>query len=168
MQDNPGGSGNEASPRREWSAGGVVVRPTSDGPHVLLIRDPYGRWGLPKGHVEAGEESPDTALREVEEETGLQDVTLGPYVMTIDWHFRLRGRLVWKHCDFYLMASRQGEPQPQREEGIRECRWVPLDRAPEAVGYDNAREVVRRAGAALTSLADGAESPYFPPWRDKG
>ena len=56
------------------SAGGVVVR-TDGGVEVCLIR-PAGRsvWGLPKGGVEEGETLPETALREVAEETGLVGV----------------------------------------------------------------------------------------------
>lgn len=165
---NPEGTGRKDPPREEWSAGGVVVRSAPDGHRVLLIRDPYGKWGLPKGHVEDGEASPDAALREVQEETGLQDLALGPFLLTIDWHFRLRGQLVHKHCDFYLMASRNGEPRPELEEGIREVRWVPLGEAVEAVSYDNAREVVRRAGEVVAPMVGGSGSPEFPPWRAEG
>ena len=57
----------------EASAGGVVVRYLAGVPHVLVIRDPYKKWGLPKGHSEDGEALWETALREVSEETGLTD-----------------------------------------------------------------------------------------------
>jgi 8-oxo-dGTP pyrophosphatase MutT (NUDIX family) len=55
--------------RLETSAGGVVVR--RDGSHALylLIRDSYGNWGFPKGHVESGERPEDAAVREVQEFT---------------------------------------------------------------------------------------------------
>lgn len=155
-------SGGPAAAREEHSAGGVVVRSDAEGHHVLLIRDPYGKWGLPKGHVERREDPSQAALREVREETGLEDVALGPFLKTIDWYFRLRGRLVHKHCDFFLMASRGGEPRPEVEEGIRECRWIPLERAPGAVSYENARGVVAGAGRFLGPPDDG-----FPPWRGR-
>lgn len=168
MAENPDGVGQTERFRKEWSAGGVVVRPAPEEHRILLIRDPYGKWGLPKGHMEPGEEPGETAVREVVEETGLKDVELGPYLTTIDWHFRLRGWLVHKHCHFYLMASRNGEPRPEVEEGIREVRWVPLAEAPDAVSYDNAREVVRRAGEAVTPVADTSAVEDFPPWRTEG
>ena len=57
--------------RIEHSSGGVVARRVDGSVHLLLIRDPYGKWGLPKGHVENGESSFEAALREVREETGL-------------------------------------------------------------------------------------------------
>lgn len=124
--------------------------------HLLLIKDPYGKWGLPKGHLEDGETPEDAALREVEEETGLGGLALGPSLGTIDWYFRLKGRLIHKFCDYFLMASTEGDATPEVSEGITECRWLPVDDAISTVSYDNAREVVRRAAEALRSgKADG-------------
>src|SRR5688500_17848393 len=74
--------------REVKSAGGVVVRAHDGVPHVLLIRDPYQNWGLPKGHLEPGEDSQSAAVREVREETGLALVELGPELGMIDWYFR--------------------------------------------------------------------------------
>ena len=113
--------------------------------HALLIKDPYGNWGLPKGHLEGVEGPAEAAIREVAEESGLNDLTLGPKLRTIDWYFRLKGRLIHKYCTFYLMVSERGDPAPQVEEGITDCMWVPLLEAVDAVDYENAREVVRDA-----------------------
>lgn len=133
------------STRLEESAGGVVLRREGDQVQVLLILDPYGQWGLPKGHLEDGEGPKEAAIREVHEETGLEDVELGPAVETIDWYFRRNRVLVHKFCTFYLMCSRRGEAEPEVEEGITECLWLPLDSAADRVGYGNTREVVRAA-----------------------
>lgn len=135
--------------REEVSAGGVVVRFVEGVPHILLIRDPYRNWGLPKGHVEGAEEPPQAALREVREETGLAELHLGPTLGTIDWHFRLGGQLVHKYCHFFLMISPTGDPVPEVAEGITECRWLPVQQALRDVSYDNAREMIRVAGRLL-------------------
>lgn len=111
----------------------------------MLIKDPYGNWGLPKGHLEGAEGPQEAGLREVGEETGLGDLRLGPRLRTIDWYFRLKGRLIHKHCTFFLMMSEEGCPVPEEAEGITECRWVPLLEAVETVDYENARAVVRDA-----------------------
>lgn len=113
--------------------------------HVLLIRDPYENWGLPKGHLEEGESSRAAALREVCEETGLERVRVGMELGAIDWYFRQRGRLVHKYCTFYLMSSSRGETVPAREEGITRCSWIPLELAPQRISYDNARTMLERA-----------------------
>lgn len=139
--------------RTERSAGGVVTRRIDGAVHFLLIRDPYGKMGLPKGHVENGETVEDAALREVGEETGLTGVVMGPSLGTTDWHFRFEGQLIHKYCQYFLMGSQFGEPEPEREEGITECRWLPLDEAVAEVAYDNAREVVRVARQLVDSGA---------------
>lgn len=141
--------------RTETSAGGVVLRRINGSFHFLLIRDPYRNWGLPKGHVELAEGAHDAALREVREETGLADLQLGPDLGTIDWHFRSRGRLIHKYCKFYLMRSRRGEPTPEIQEGISECRWLPVDEAIATVTYQNARSVLEIAAEILQAHPDG-------------
>ena len=140
------------------SAGGVVVRRIDGVPHVLLIRDPYGKWGLPKGHTEDGEAPHETALREVSEETGLTDLELGPELVTIDWKFRTDGRDIHKFASFWLMSSPEGDAVPELAEGITEVEWVRLDSAHERISYPNATTVVRAAQEAL--LAGGAAKPH--------
>jgi 8-oxo-dGTP pyrophosphatase MutT (NUDIX family) len=143
----------------ERSAGGVVVRPVGDALMVLLIRDPYRKWGLPKGHIEEDETGEQAAYREVMEETGLTEVTVGPELGTIDWHFRFRGKLIHKYCQFFLMATEDGATCPELEEGITECVWIPMREALRKVSYDNAREMIRIASAMLED-----RSSSFPPW----
>ncbi len=141
----------------ETSAGGVVLRTIDGVVHALVIKDPYKKWGLPKGHAEDGESPVETALREVREETGLDDLTLGPELVTIDWFFRARGLQIHKFTTFFLMYSDQGRPVPEREEGITRCEWVPLERAHERISYDNAREVMK--AAQRLALAEGSSQP---------
>ena len=140
-------------PIEETSAGGVVFRRVNgDQPAFLLIRDSYRNWGLPKGHVEAGEAASEAALREVAEETGLKDLALRAPIQEIDWFFRFRRRLIHKTCSFFLMESASGDACPQRDEGITACRWLPFDAALKTVSYANAREVLHAAGQIVGTL----------------
>jgi 8-oxo-dGTP pyrophosphatase MutT (NUDIX family) len=145
----------------ETSAGGVIYRRGTSGVQVLLIRDRYRHWGFPKGHVEREESAPEAALREVEEETGLTELRLGPQLLTIDWFFRFRGRLIHKYCHFYLIESPSGDTAPQLEEGITECVWLPLEEAIRSISYDNAREVLLVAAERL-----GERRPHPEPADD--
>jgi len=143
----------------ERSAGGVVLRPLESGAaQVLLIRDPYRKWGLPKGHLEEGEGEVEAALREVAEETGLGDLVLGPDLGEIEWTFRKRGRTIHKVCRFFLMTSLADEARPELAEGISEVRWLALSEAMRLIGYENARGVLRRA-AVFIEGGEGTASP---------
>jgi len=134
-----------ARAQRETSAGGVVYRLHSGHAVFLLIRDSYQNWGFPKGHLESGERAEDAALREVREETGIDDLALRGQIETIDWYFRFRGQLIHKVCHFFLMEAEETTTRPQADEGITACRWERFDDAVHLVSYENARDVLRRA-----------------------
>ncbi len=144
--------------KRETSAGGVVFRrgPAGDV-RYLLIRDSYDNWGFPKGHVEAGEPALDAARREVGEETGLSDLLPRGALNVIDWYFRFRGRTIHKFCHFFLLESRSGEAEPQTDEGITACVWLPLEEAVATISYANAREVLQQAAARVEGSARSSE-----------
>ena len=142
--------------RHEHSAGGVVVRLANGVPLFLLIRDSYGHWGFPKGHLERGERADMAAVREVSEETGLNGVSLVASIARIDWYFRFRGTLIHKNCEFFLMKTSDQSTKPQKSEGITACRWTTLDEARSLIAYDNARDVLMRASEMLGSAqSDG-------------
>lgn len=143
--ESPEGRNSRPTPRIERSAGGVVVRPLAGSWHALLIRDPYGKWSLPKGHIEGGESLREAALREVEEETGIRPEAVGPRIDTVDWIFRKGDETVHKYCTFFLMRSRNGKAVPQLDEGITECIWLPVRDAASRIRYSDTREVVLRA-----------------------
>ena len=143
-----------ARARQETSAGGVVYRVDGGDPLFLLIRDSYQNWGFPKGHLESGERADEAALREVREETGIEDVALRGTIDTIDWYFRFRGRLIHKVCHFFLMETVQAHTSPQHAEGITACQWVGYDAARSAISYANARLLLRRAQEMIPGAPD--------------
>lgn len=143
--------------RHETSAGGVVVRMVEGSPRYLLIRDSYGHWGFPKGHLERGERGDTAALREVMEETGLRAVSVTASIDKIEWFFRFRGTLIHKRCEFFLMETSVADTKPQRSEGITACQWTPIDEAMQLIEYENARAVLRRADEMVRARA-GARS----------
>lgn len=131
----------------ELSSGGVICRRTSGGGlEVLLIRDSYGNWGFPKGHLEANETPEQAAIRECSEETGLTRLrVIGP-VGTTDWYFRVGNALVHKYCDYFLLEADPGESaHPQYGEGIQACCWLSPSEAVQRITYANARQLLRRA-----------------------
>jgi len=76
--------------QRELSAGGVVYRQSGNGVSFAMMKDSYGKWTFPKGHVEKGEDIEEAAARETLEELGLEQVRLLEYLGAIDIWFRDR------------------------------------------------------------------------------
>lgn len=118
-------------------------------PLFLLIRDSYGNWGFPKGHLERGEPPETAALREVMEETGLPSLTVRAPIASIEWVFSWRGTLIRKKCHFFLMETTAEKTTPQANEGITECRWTSAEDAQRLIRYANARAVLRQADAMV-------------------
>src|SRR2546421_13118024 len=102
--------------RDEHSCGGAVIS-FRDGTAFVAMIATRGRtrWGLPKGAVAKGETSEQVALREVQEETGLEATILKP-LDTIEYFFRAGDALIRKRVDFYLMQHTGGNPTPQLSE----------------------------------------------------
>jgi 8-oxo-dGTP pyrophosphatase MutT (NUDIX family) len=113
------------------SAGGLVCNRY----HHILLMFKRGKWDMPKGRVEEGQSNQVAAMREVQEETGLDSKKLsiqGKLVST--WHTTSHNNIKYlKKTHWYLMRydGSDDDTQPQIEEGIIECRWVHLSDLPE-------------------------------------
>jgi 8-oxo-dGTP diphosphatase len=123
------------------AAGAVVWRRGSTGPEVLLIHRPrHDDWTLAKGKREPGEEMPETAVREVVEETGVRPV-LGRRLRTV--HYEVDGRP--KRVEWWAAAepARPGSGArfvPNHE--VDQVGWYPLDQAHERLSYADDRGVL--------------------------
>jgi 8-oxo-dGTP pyrophosphatase MutT (NUDIX family) len=143
--------------RREFSAGGVVVRRLKGGWHLAAIR-PAGKvdvWALPKGLIGQGENAAETAAREVAEETGLEGrllEKLGDVRYVYSW----KGERVFKVVSFFLFRARRGRlgdiPPAHRHE-VAETRWLRLDEAPRLLAYKGEREMAEKARGLMASEA---------------
>lgn len=103
------------------AAGGLVQN--ASGQILMIFR--RGKWDLPKGKLDDGESLENCALREVEEETGLQGVQGGESLITTRHTYHEGSRYILKESWWYRMKYPGAElPVPQTEEGITEIRWV--------------------------------------------
>ena len=134
--------------RREFSAGGVVVRRLRDAWHLAAIR-PSGKtvWALPKGLIGKGESAAETALREVVEETGVHGrliEKLGDVRYVYTW----QGERVFKVVSFFLLRyvrGRLGAIPAEHAHEIAEARWIPLEQAPRLLAYRGEKEMAEKA-----------------------
>lgn len=104
------------------AAGGIVKNQEGN---IMFIRR-LGKWDLPKGKIEKGESIEVTAIRELEEETGISDLNLGPYINnTFHVYTERNGDSVLKITHWFAMDKTGDDiAKPQIEEGISEIRWM--------------------------------------------
>lgn len=103
------------------AAGGFVVNSKNE---ILLINR-HQKWDLPKGKAEEGEIPSETAIREVEEECGIHNMTIECSLGETYHTYKLNGILLIKKTYWFFMRFSGSEtPTPQLEEDIQEARWV--------------------------------------------
>jgi len=104
---------------------------TEKNEYLLIFRNE--RWDLPKGKLEVNEKLEDTALREVEEECGVANLTLGAKLQTTFHTYELKGVRVLKDSHWYNMGCTGSSTlKPQTNEGIEKAEWMNLAQIKEA------------------------------------
>ncbi|HNB82620.1 MAG TPA: NUDIX domain-containing protein [Chitinophagaceae bacterium] len=101
-------------------AGGGLVLNNRD--EILFIYR-HKRWDLPKGKCDPGETTEECALREVREETGLQNLSIEK-PLCITYHIYLEQEMILKETHWFQMYSTDRWLTPQTEEGIKKAIWV--------------------------------------------
>ena len=125
------------------AAGGLVLNEENE----MLFIYRRGSWDLPKGKIDEGEDPPTAAIREVQEETGIQNVKITQSVGET-WHtYRTaKGKRILKKTYWYLMQTTDRELTPQTEEDIEIAEWINKDDflASAKKAYNNIIEILRK------------------------
>lgn len=131
--------------RTIYAGGGVVYN--ENGAVLMIYR--RGKWDLPKGKLDEGEQIGECALREVKEETGLVHLELGAQLCNTHHIYNQNGEQYLKETTWFKMTGTlQDKLKPQKEENILEARWIGADEiAPFAAkSYSAVRDVLKLAG----------------------
>jgi 8-oxo-dGTP pyrophosphatase MutT (NUDIX family) len=145
---------------RYQAAGGVVV----DGDQVLvLLRPSRDEIRLPKGHVERGESPPQTALREVHEESGYADLSIVADLGHQTVEFTYQGDHVIRDERYYLMrlCSTERVERKSKEHQFTPV-WMDWEQAAETLTFAAEREWVRRAKMAAGVTNDKGAAGQAP------
>jgi len=105
----------------EKAGGGLVYN--KDGDVLFIFRN--GKWDLAKGGMEKNETIEETAIREVEEETGVTGLVITEKLQKTYHIFKRNGRYKLKITQWFEMQTKfEGIPQGQADEGIDKVEWV--------------------------------------------
>ena len=129
----------------EVNAGGGLVS-NRRGDFLLINRN--GLWDLPKGHQDPGEPIDTTALREVQEETGIDNLELRVLICITDHCYRRNEKWHLKHTWWYsVLYTDPTDLTPQKEEDIAKAAWVAKSSLPPYLTntYPSIVEVFREA-----------------------
>lgn len=124
---------------------GLVLFSEDKGQKVfLLLHYPGGHWDLPKGHVEKYEDEKQTALRELNEETGINDARIfDAFRDEIFYTYKLKGRTSNKQVIFFLAETKQKNIKLSHEH--KGYAWLGFEDAYKKATFDNAKELIKKA-----------------------
>jgi 8-oxo-dGTP pyrophosphatase MutT (NUDIX family) len=112
------------------AAGGLVQN--KQGLYLLIFRK--GKWDLPKGKMEKGESPEKAGIREVEEECGINKLSIVKNLGITSHTYELNGVPVLKNTYWFLMKTNSENPLvPQLEEDITDAQWMDKDQVKEAL-----------------------------------
>jgi 8-oxo-dGTP pyrophosphatase MutT (NUDIX family) len=138
----------------EKSAGAVIFRKEKNKIYYLLLHYPSGAkapkeyWDFAKGHIEKGEKELETVKREVQEETGLEDLEfIKDFEESIYYFFKNKGKTIFKVVNFYLAQTKKKEVKISFEH--INFKWLPFKGALSQLTFDNAKEILTKANNFL-------------------
>ena len=97
--------------------------------HSATVRNPRAKWEFPKGGMETGETTRETAAREFQEETGLADWSFREgFERSLSYTYVRRGRKVLKTVTYYLVEVKDDAPPIRSSEHVEDPsgHWYPL------------------------------------------
>lgn len=138
----------------EFSAGGVVFKKESNQTFILVAQhSQHHGWVFPKGFIGdniVGESKEDTALREVQEETGVIGKILQP-LTPITYEYSMDTKKRTKTVYYYIMHYIEGDITKHDWE-MENVEWLPMDKVAERLTYDSDKQVWQEAEEIMKTL----------------
>lgn len=112
-------------------------------------------WGLPKGHLEAGESTHQAALREISEECGIALASLS-IIATLppsEYVYRRKGRLIFKLVHHFLVIAPPRSELTRQASEIDEAEWLSIDEAAARASFADTRTALEAARPLLEAAS---------------
>jgi len=133
------------------SAGAILFRDTRGEREYLLLKSRPGDWEFPKGGVEGDEELQQTAIREVEEEAGIEEFRLvDGFREEYDYVFGADGDMIHKTVHLFIAHSFEASAELSYEH--RDLQWRDYEQALNTITQDGPREILEEAHEYLDEL----------------
>jgi 8-oxo-dGTP pyrophosphatase MutT (NUDIX family) len=127
----------------ERSAGAILYRESPAGRLYLLLNYPSGHWDFVKGNIEKGENIKETVLREIQEETGIVDVTfVDGFEDKVEYYYQRDGKLVHKTVVFFLAKTKAENVKLSHEH--QGFIWLDFNSALKKITYKTAQNLLMK------------------------
>ncbi len=141
----------------EHSAGGLVYRQHGREVDICMIKDSYGRWTFPKGHLEVHESLEEAARREIGEETGIDETLLRLRRELGEINYRYvaafgggHPKNINKFVTYYLFEVPQTVELTAQVGEVQNAEWVPISEIGHFNDYEDNVAIINRAKAVLS------------------
>ncbi len=133
-----------------FSAGIVLFKRDGVDLDFLLLQYPQGHWDFAKGHVEDGENVKETALRELEEETGLSDVEIIDGFLIPMFYEYNEGKVLHKKRVDYFLGELNGASDIVLSHEHIGSNWFGYEKSLEQLTFDNAKDILISAKSFIS------------------
>ena len=134
----------------ERSSGIVLYSKHKEGNKFLMLHYPAGHWDFVKGNIEKNEKEEQTALRELKEETGIDDIEFFEgFRETISYYYKNDTGNVLKEVIFFVGRSNTEKVELSKEHiGYA---WVNFEHGMKKLTFNNSREILKKADVFIKS-----------------
>lgn len=135
---------------REISAGAIIFIENHERKYLLLLYQgkSFQYWEFSRGRIEENEDEEKTILREIEEETGINDLEfINGFKDKIDFFYRKNGVIVFKEIRYVLARTKISEIKVSPEH-LNYC-WASYEEALNKLKFRNDKEVLKKAEELL-------------------
>jgi 8-oxo-dGTP pyrophosphatase MutT (NUDIX family) len=130
----------------------LISRKKNSEDRFLILHQMHGHWSFPKGHRENDETPIQTALRELEEETGIKEIDLGKLPnINGQYYFELDGKNYDKTVEYFIAFTKNDKVVIQESE-IQNYKWATYQEALDLFTFEESKRILNIVNNYLTNM----------------
>lgn len=121
--------------------------------YILLVKNSKGgHWGLPKGTPELNEVPLETAVRELEEETGITEIKIKESITFKESYVFEQNKKSYNKTNTYFIGFVSKMDLNNNLDEIDEIKWVEIDKAKDILTYQSSADTINSLYEYLSKL----------------